>query len=89
MRARDADNLRREDRDWVFIAKNDRVSRLNILGPVLLDDPKHIPAQEDATLGGDRIPADRVEILHTIGKNETKPRRAMSVAMAFLQLLDG
>src|SRR5438309_8572894 len=87
--ARDGDNLRRDDGHWLLTAKNDGVSGLNILGSMLFNNPKHIPAQEDAAVGCDGIPADRVEVIHPISKNEPEARRSMPISMSFLQIMDG
>src|SRR5713226_248359 len=50
--ARNPDNLRSQDRYWLVAAKNDRVSRLNVLWPMSLDHPQYLSAQENAAIGG-------------------------------------
>ena len=89
MLAHYGDNLRGQYSYRLFLPEDDRVSRYKVVRPMPLDDAEHIPAQERAATGGDAVPTERIEIVDTIGENETKASRKMPVAMPLAQIIDG
>jgi hypothetical protein len=82
------DNLSRQHRDRLFTAENNRISGLNVLGTMPLDDAEHVPSQEDTGFGSNHIPPERVEIVHPVRESETKASRTVPVSMPCLQITE-
>lgn len=81
-----SDNLRCERCHRLLAAKDKRVSRLDVAGAMLLNNPENVSSQEEAAFGGDPIPTNRVEIADPICDGEPEAGWTVPITMPRLQI---
>jgi hypothetical protein len=82
------DDLRRYGSHRLVCAKNQCITRHDIVRPVLTHDAQHVAPQGETAICGDRIPRGLVEEINAVGKREMKTARAMAFLVTFAPITD-
>src|SRR5258705_1682639 len=75
------DNLCDHRSDRFLLAKDQRITRLNIIWTVRLDNAQDRAAKKHAALCRDRIPAFRVQVIDAVGKHEAEAAWPVALTM--------
>lgn len=78
------DQLRHQDRYGLVAAKDDRVTRLDVIGAVLFNYAEDIASKEDSAFCGNGVPSCWVQVINAIGKGETITAGAMPIPVTLL-----
>src|SRR5262245_32586675 len=84
-----ADNLNRQSRHRLPVAKDHRITRMDIFRPMLLNHAQNIASKKDGVAVRDEIPLFAVEIVDPIGKSEAEAGRTVAFAMSVANISNG